>query len=551
MWTTRFMYSEKAEIHSQKKVTLLRKIAIYWFTLLLVCTLCSRAAHAHANLLVTTPTNMSVVETTPERVLLDFSEPLEADLIELKLYDWDAREIDLPPPTLSKGNASQMTVELPTLQAGTYTVIWGVVSEDGHPVKGSFVFSVGTATEHRIDLNVDGTDLPNPWLVGLRYVVESVLLLGGGLFFFTRWSGRYHLPEYEQLISRRTRNILWLLLLLLSLGQWFVYSSTLPGSGLASILLHGNWNLLIHTPFALMVSVQILLLLLLALPGMQTLWYGIIWTLLATNLAFGGHALGTEPVWLSLTARAVHTLSLALWLGGLAYLALTFVYAKRNKRHIDRSRFRTFFTRSAIITTLLVIISGVIMTTLQTDWPLLFQGSLWSNLLLLKIAIMAIMLVIALIQTIRWRRVDSQLSHAGLRLELLAGVFALFVAVLISQMSYPVPIKPYAHLLQATAGEATASVQIPELRIGSQTLTSQLPDLHGKPPEKVVVRLEMTDMEMGDLESTATRLPTGDYQAKLNFSMTGKWQYTIEATYADDVKLQWTDTVILPRGGTR
>jgi copper transport protein len=159
---------------------------------------------------------------------------------------------------------------------------------------------------------------------------------------------------------------------------------------------------------------------------------------------------------------------------------------------------------------------------------------------------MAMMIMIAAVQTIRWRRDDSKLSHAGLRLELLIGVFTVFVAILISQMAYPMPTKSYAKTITATESTEKAVVHISQLSVGNQVLTAQLPTQHGGQPTKVTLFLVMPDMDTGEQEITVTQTASGEYQATLGFSMVGAWQYTIEAQYPHDIKLRWTDTIRVP-----
>jgi hypothetical protein len=83
------------------------------------------------------------------------------------------------------------------------------------------------------------------------------------------------------------------------------------------------------------------------------------------------------------------------------------------------------------------------------------------------------------------------------------------------------------------------------LQVGKQTMQMRLADMPGELPEQVVVHLEMTDMDMGNIEIPATATGSGTYQAELLFSMTGYWRFTIDARYPDGTRQQWRDTVLV------
>lgn len=530
-------------------MTKLRKLGIQGATILILFVLFSLSASnafAHANLTKTTPVNGSVASVTPESVTLQFSEPLEPDLIGLKLYDWNGRALPLDKPRLVSGKPDEMTALLPRLEDGTYTVAWSVISEDGHPVNGNFSFSVGAASESVISPTTStmfqhGYEIS---LIVLRYAVEGLLLLSAGLYGLAYAARRYSLPPVRELLGQNARRILWGLLLLLTIGEWLVYSANLPGGGMNAVLLQGHWNVVFESPFATMLLVQAALLLGLALRGMHEIWSPMILTLLVANLAFGGHARGIQPEWLALSLRVLHLLVIALWLGGLSYLALTIRYEQVRGGTLDRTKFRPFFVRAMIIAATLTTLTGIAMTEVQTDWlsVLLFEGGLWGNLLWLKVFLLLVMILIALAQTMRWKQDDRKLSFDMLRMEWLVGILVIQVAIFLSQMAYPTPIRPYHETLASQ--QIQADVQIPKLMLGQQTMTFTLSEA----PQEVKVYLKMMDMEMGDLELKPVK-KDDHYEVDIPFTMTGDWRYTLDATYPNDQHVTWVDTLLIPQGG--
>jgi methionine-rich copper-binding protein CopC len=93
---------------------------------------------AHAHLESSTPANDATVTEAPKSVTLNFSEA--AHLVSLKVSAGDAKS-EVPVDKAAKA-AKSVTVSLPALKAGTYTVEWSALADDGHPSKGHFTFTI-------------------------------------------------------------------------------------------------------------------------------------------------------------------------------------------------------------------------------------------------------------------------------------------------------------------------------------------------------------------------------------------------------------------------
>ena len=100
------------------------------------------AAGAHTRLMTTEPANDAVLEQSPRFVLLRFDEPVETAFGAIRVYDDRAHRVDSG--KVEQPSGKEVRVQLAQhLARGTYTVTWRVVSVDGHPVSGAFVFHVG------------------------------------------------------------------------------------------------------------------------------------------------------------------------------------------------------------------------------------------------------------------------------------------------------------------------------------------------------------------------------------------------------------------------
>lgn len=98
------------------------------------------AAHAHSTKEGTVPEDGAELEAAPSTVAIAFDEAATLTRVILtRSYEGQSDETRLSVPR----EARQMTeLEAPDLGPGLYTVDWRALSADGHPVNGSFSFTV-------------------------------------------------------------------------------------------------------------------------------------------------------------------------------------------------------------------------------------------------------------------------------------------------------------------------------------------------------------------------------------------------------------------------
>src|SRR4051795_670019 len=102
------------------------------------------SASAHARLQSTTPQAGAALDRAPARVTVRFDEAVESAFGALTVTDANGERVDDGRLTRPAGNASAVSVALGRgLRNGAYTADYRVVSDDGHPVAGAFVFRVG------------------------------------------------------------------------------------------------------------------------------------------------------------------------------------------------------------------------------------------------------------------------------------------------------------------------------------------------------------------------------------------------------------------------
>lgn len=95
-------------------------------------------AGAHAHLEKSIPADGSVITTSPSSIVLSFSEA--ARLTALSLQRGDEPKQNLKP--LPTSAAQQISVPLPSLKPGAYSITWRVLSDDGHLMSGTLHFTL-------------------------------------------------------------------------------------------------------------------------------------------------------------------------------------------------------------------------------------------------------------------------------------------------------------------------------------------------------------------------------------------------------------------------
>jgi methionine-rich copper-binding protein CopC len=132
-------------------------------------------ALAHASLVSASPAPGSTVEASLDTARLHFDEALEAGST-LAIFGENFQALDAIQISLA---GQDLLAKLPApLAAGTYTLQWAAVSDDGHTSQGSYQFGVRAASDPVKSA---------PWLVGL---FVGLALAGGTLRAAVKRSGR-------------------------------------------------------------------------------------------------------------------------------------------------------------------------------------------------------------------------------------------------------------------------------------------------------------------------------------------------------------------------
>jgi copper resistance protein C len=108
----------------------------------LVLVLWPGTSWAHAYLVKSAPAAHAVVARPPARAELWFNERLEPAYSRVFVLDGSGRHVDLGNTHVDPDDPKKLSVGLPELAPGSYTVRFRVLSIDGHIVESQFSFTV-------------------------------------------------------------------------------------------------------------------------------------------------------------------------------------------------------------------------------------------------------------------------------------------------------------------------------------------------------------------------------------------------------------------------
>jgi copper transport protein len=383
-------------------------------------------AFAHAVLESTDPGAGATVKTSPERVLLTYTEPVEVALGGVRVFDSRGRRLDVGEPTHPNG-ARTVASELPGLDDGTYVVTWRVLSADSHPIQGAFTFTVGSsstsAKEARGLAQRLLTDQGGDTAVGVALAITRfatfagiALLVGGALFLALVWrAGR------DAVRARRLVWAAWGTALGATVLGYLLEGPYVAAEPLTKVVDLDLWSEVATTRVGQVDLVRIGLLLLAVpfvlvllprrgpgaehpLPGWWAVTGAILGLALCATPGLGGHASSGPLVPIAIGSDTLHVAGVAAWLGGLVVLFAALLPGAGEstlREAVPR------YSQLALFSVIVIVATGVFQSFRQVNRFGALLDTDYGRLLLIKIGVFLVLMVVAAVSrdvvNRRWR----------------------------------------------------------------------------------------------------------------------------------------------------
>ncbi|MFD2610894.1 copper resistance CopC/CopD family protein [Paenibacillus gansuensis] len=488
---------------------------------------------AHAALTGTAPAADARLEQAPAEVKLTFNEPLESELYSISVWNARGKEIGGGKATLSE-DRRELTKPLPKTGTGVYTVSYRVISADGHPVEGAYIFTVGNppASEEVPLFPIEGHELHEgnhaghhnsqvSWDMSLREYVQfgvriayyaALLMLAGWVLWtalLPRGSQELQTSMKDGLLQAQRAQLLLLLLYvfvhglaLVDTGGTNLWLKLLTGTDVGrSWLISLVWSML---GFVLIGRNKII---------------DAVWMLgLLGAKAMTGHAAGFDPKVYTVGLNFLHLFGSAVWVGGVTLLMLQW-----RKLGEVKSLYVASVSRGALWSIVLLIVTGILSTLAflpKIEYVLYTQ---WGEFLIVKTVLVLIVLIIGAYIRGRMKR-NKPLSEL---LKLDAVVMALIIAVVgIFTYISPLPANEpfyYHEMGEKQHGTMSISPNVP----GTNEFIVKvfLPENTGE-PKNITLRLHPLDKP----ESGAITVPVKPYKDEEVDSFTGFTKYTYKVS---------------------
>ncbi|MGW1873120.1 copper resistance CopC/CopD family protein [Streptomyces sp. NPDC001975] len=377
-------------------------------------------ASAHAALTGSDPAQGVVVPKAPDQVSLTFSENVSLNDNSIRVLDPKGKRVDLAKPNNLTGTTYGVQLKS-GLGTGTYTVAWQVVSADSHPVAGAYTFSVGapsTTVASVGDQDAGGGVVG--WLYGFgRYMSYAgyIVLVGGAAFVLACWQRGSGVQALQRLVVggwlTLTAATLWLLLLRGSYATSGSVGDIFDLNLLGQVLQTKTGAALVSRLLLLAAAALFIAVLFGAYDKREEgaekrdLTFGlaiggtVVAAGLAASWAMAEHAsTGLQPG-IAMPVDVIHLLAVATWLGGLTALLVALYRAPADTPVGAVAVGR--FSRVAFGSVVALVATGIYQSWRQLGSWSAFTDTAYGQLLLVKIALVALLVGIASISR-RWTR---------------------------------------------------------------------------------------------------------------------------------------------------
>lgn len=506
-------------------------------------------AQAHAVLVQTTPSANDQMDVSPPSVEIVFNERLDSGGAKVQVLNESSRNI-------AKGQLERINegtglrIALPKLGEGHYTVSYSVISSDGHPISGAYVFTVGNPAPlpdasqldphqqvgHSHNHGGPGMSQQSFLLYTSRILYFAGLLVVAGLAL---WSLLRHASSIAREVHDQSLGLAGKFAMIATMAYVFFSLQDLGQDEPIS-----EWGrILTDTTIGKLYMAELLLAFAAPLLPKLAVAARLVWAAAALFVeAWSGHAAAFNPIAYTVGLDFVHLAAASVWSTGLVLLLAIWL-----KERPEAGRFALLFSKWALISFLVLWVTGV-LTTLNflPSLDYLFYTN-WGKWLIAKAALSLLVAVTALLIRLRLRK--GELPRGSL-LKIDVGLLAAIV-LCVGVFTYQSPLpanQPLNYHKMGTDMHFTLRVTPNTPGDNQFTLKIWLPESIGKgAPKSVQLRLLSLDKEdMGFIDVPLEMYSDEELDAFPDFIKTtfraqgpylpfaGEWKAQIRVTNTED-----------------
>ncbi|WP_428325960.1 virginiamycin B lyase family protein [Nitrosopumilus sp.] len=529
-------------------------------------------ASAHPYTEETIPSLTSNTPAGTTEVIVIFSEAIDINFSELKVFDTNGNQIDNKDTAYYEGELS-LIVTTPPLEDGVYTVSTKVLSKvDGHLVPGAFLFAVGDVV---IDPSLLGVEQPSELIflpeAGARFpgLVGQTIVLGAVVASLIIWgtqnkqSIREELEKIQSIHHGKFMSVT-------GIGLVLVFISDILMIAVQTIRLEASPIDAIQTDFGNIWLIRMIVTILLL-----GIWFGMdrkkvlskssqiamlaVSLVLISTTSMIGHGAASGQI-VPLVLDYIHNLVAAVWIGGIFYFVFTLLPTFSQLKESSREKMSLVliprFSIAFIIAVGVVIITGpTLMWFLESDVGMITE-SVYGQLIILKIAIAAVMIGLGGFFQFKIQKNAEENFSSGkisvhkklkrtLKVDAALGIILLGVVALLANGTLPAGEIQKVDAQEIVYGFKTIEftentkfdVDISPFSSGSNTILVKVSDFEGNPlydSDQLKVKVSNPSKNISPIEVPMEIIKQEEnrpveFQGEITFGFSGEWLVEVEA----------------------
>lgn len=513
-------------------------------------------ALAHATLRQALPQPDATLSTAPARIELQFSEEVEAQFGAIAVYDQKGNRVDKGDAALDPKDVTRVLATLKPMSDGLYTVAYRVVSADGHPISGSYGFTVGQGAA---GVQYYQPELPDPNGAPPAGVLAGSWLAAVGLMALAGL-GVTRAAVVRLAPDQRYLGWVWGALAAALAGSLlYLVSRTAQAAGISAVdalspALLGRM-LTTRTGAAVLARLTLLAAGALLMPWLGRRWWfaALVGAAGLLTVSMGGHAIAIERPVLGVSLDWLHLLAAGFWMGGVLHLA---VLLPRGLGKVELSAIVRRFSPLAAICVAVLIGTGLYPALLHIPSKKALLETVYGMSLVVKVGLILPLLLLGAFNLLvvgprlrKGEEVSGWLRWAtGGETALMAAVIG--AAVLLTNLPPArVALPPEVLDLGLHTQHYAVVLKMSPLLPGYRTLDTTLEAHEGQigPDTKVALELVMKEHDMGQNVTEGKYAGDGHFRFEnILIGMPGTWDFRLSITRPGEPKpevISWPVTV--------